>query len=78
MPLRDEAIWAIAIGIDPSGDEKHFLVYENLRGFTVTSRTFRTHSTLKKLSESTVISEISAVFRVDIDRFQYREKFLRS
>jgi hypothetical protein len=74
MQLKDENIWAIAIGTDTSGDEKHFLVYANLRGFTIASRTFRTHSTLKELTERTVITEISTVFRVDIDRFQLRHQ----
>jgi hypothetical protein len=72
MQLKDEDIWAIAIGRDLSGIERHFLVYTNRRGFSISSRTKGAHSTLKELTENNVREEIAFVHRVNIDRFQYR------
>ena len=72
MRFRDEELWAIAIGTDPAGVERHFLVYAHRRGFTVRSRTRGAHSTLKELNESNVRDEIALVHRTKIDRFHYR------
>jgi hypothetical protein len=78
MQLKDEDIWAIAIGVDFSGVERHFLVYANRRGFTIRSRTRGTHSTLKELTESNVREEIAFVHRTSIDRFRHRPRLLHS
>src|ERR1700730_8431227 len=78
QPLRDEDLWAIAIGADSSGFERHFLVYANRRGFTIRSRTKGAHSTLKELTEGNVKEEIAFVHRTSIDRFQHRPRPLHS
>jgi hypothetical protein len=72
MKLKDEDIWAIAIGTDSTGIERYFLVYANRRGFTIRSRTKGTHSTLKELTESNVMEEIALLHRTKVERFQYR------
>jgi hypothetical protein len=72
MELKEEDIWAIAIGMDSTGIERHFLVYANRRGFTIESRTKGTHSTLKQLTESNVTEEIALLHRTKIERFKYR------
>jgi hypothetical protein len=74
MQLKDEDIWAIAIGMDFSGIERHFLVYANRRGFTVRSRTKGMHSTLKELTESNVKEEIAFIHRITVNRFQHRPR----
>jgi hypothetical protein len=74
MQLRDENIWAVATGKDLSGIERHFLVYANRRGFTISSRTNGAHTTLKELSEKNVSEEIACLHRINIDRFQYRRR----
>jgi hypothetical protein len=74
MQLKDEDLWAIATGKDFSGVERHFLVYANRRGFTITSRTKESHSTLKELTEGNVKEEIALLHRVSIDRFQHRPR----
>jgi hypothetical protein len=76
--LKDEDLWAIAIGADSSGFERHFLVYANRRGFTIRSRTKGTHSTLKELTERNVMEEIAFVHRISIDRFQHRPRPVHS
>jgi hypothetical protein len=72
--LKDEHLWAIAIGADSSGLERHFLIYANRRGFTIRSRTKGTHSTLKELTEDNVREQIAFVHRITIDRFQHRAR----
>jgi hypothetical protein len=72
--LKDEDLWAIAIGADSSGLERHFLVYANRRGFTIRSRTKGTHSTLKQLTEGNVREEIAFIHRINVNRFQHRAR----
>jgi hypothetical protein len=72
--LKDEDLWAIAIGADSSGFERHFLVYANRRGFTIQSRTKGTHSTLKELTEGNVREEIAFIHRINVNRFQHRAR----
>jgi hypothetical protein len=78
MLLKDEDLWAVAIGPDLSGVERHFLVYANRRGFTIRSRTKGSHSTLKELTEGNVKEEIALLHRVGVERFQHRPRPLHS
>jgi hypothetical protein len=78
MQLKDEDLWAIATGQDLAGIERHFLVHANRRGFTITSRTKGSHSTLKALTEGNVREEIALLHRVTIERFQHRPRPLHS
>jgi hypothetical protein len=78
MQLKDEDLWAIAIGPDFSGVERHLLIYANRRGFTIRSRTKGSHSTLKEFTENNVGEEIALLHRVSIDRFQHRPRPVHS
>lgn len=74
MQFRDEDLWAVAIGTDPDGMERHFLVYAHRRGFTIRSRTKGAHTTLKELNENNVRDEIALVHRAQIAAFHYRPR----
>jgi len=74
VEFRDEDLWAVAVGTDPSGVERHFLVYAHRRGFTIRSRTKGAHTTLKELNENNVRDEIALVHRTQIGAFRYRPR----
>ena len=74
MELRDEDLWAIAVGLDPDGSERHFLVYAHRRGFTIRSRTQGAHSSLRELNEANVRDQIALVHRTRIEQFKHRPR----
>ena len=74
MELRDEDLWAIAVGTDAEGGERHFLVYAHRRGFTIRSRTMGTYCSLRELSEDNVKDQIALLHRTRIEQFKYRPR----
>jgi hypothetical protein len=66
----DEQFWGVAIGTDPNGDEKHFIVYCKRRGFAVEAPSLRTYATLQELTEQNVAAQIALLHRVKVIRFE--------
>jgi len=74
MELTDDDLWAIAVGVDPDGSERHFLVYAHRRGFTIRSRTRGVHTSLRELNEANVRDQIALLHRTRIEHFKYRPR----